>query len=91
MIGLLSILGQQVTMFVSAKSKLITVTTKFTDAGKVFKLVSGAVGTKSATLSATEEFSDRNGSYGKLFPDFSTIVSANLQFSGPSRKKITSS
>lgn len=46
MIGLLSILGQQVTRFVSAKSKIITVTTKFTGVGKVFKLVSGAVGTK---------------------------------------------
>lgn len=75
MIGLLSILGQQVTMFVSAKSKLITVTTKFTDAGKVIELVPGAVGTKSAYLSAAED------------PDFSTILSANLQFSGPSREK----
>jgi hypothetical protein len=89
--GLLSILGQQVTMFVSAKSKLITVTTKFTDAGKVIELVPGAVGTKSAYPSAAEEFTERNNSYGKLLPDFSTIVSANLQFSGPSRKKITSS
>jgi len=90
-IGLLSILGQQVTMFVPSRSKFITVTTKFTDAGKVFELVPGAVGTKSAYLSATEEFTDRNNSYDKLLPDFSTIGSANLKFSGPSHKKITRS
>lgn len=58
---------------ITDNSKLVSTTT-FTDAGRVYELISGSVGAKSAGALTTEGYSNGNGSYGKLLPDIGIII-----------------
>lgn len=68
-------------LHVSASGKEITLTddsqvqttTTFTDAGRVFELVSGSQGNVYSTLNANG-YSANSGSYGKLLPDIGVLL-----------------
>lgn len=54
-------------------SKLITTTT-FTDAGRVYELVTGSLGALSSGKKNDNGYTDGSGSYGKLLPDIGVII-----------------
>ena len=47
---------------------------QFCEAGRVFQLISGSQGTKTATPLTSEGYSLNSGSYGWLLPDIGTII-----------------
>lgn len=58
---------------ITDNSKLISTTT-FTDAGRVYDLVSGSVGALSSGKKNDDGYTDGSGSYGKLLPDIGVIL-----------------
>ena len=49
-------------------------TTTFSDAGRVYELISGSVGAKSSGAKTDEGYTLGSGSYGKLLPDIGIIL-----------------
>ena len=62
--------GAEITL--TDNSQIVTTTT-FTDAGRVFELVSGSAGTVYTGLE-TNGYSGNSGSYGKLLPDIGILL-----------------
>ena len=62
--------GEEITL--TDNSQIVTTTT-FTDAGRVFELISGSVGNAYTGLDANG-FTNGSGSYGKLLPDIGIIL-----------------
>ena len=62
--------GAEITL--TDNSQVVTTTT-FTDAGRVFELVSGSQGTVYSTLNSNG-YSANSGSYGKLLPDIGVLL-----------------
>ena len=54
-------------------SKLVSTTT-FTDAGRVYELITGSLGAKSSGALTTDGYSNGYGSYGKMLPDIGVII-----------------
>jgi len=54
-------------------SKIITTTT-FTDAGRVYDLITGSLGALSSGKKNDSGYTDGSGSYGKLLPDIGVIL-----------------
>lgn len=64
--------GQTYTKTLTDNSKVASTVT-FTDAGRVYELVSGSLGTVNTSLN-NNGFTVDNGSYGKLLPDVGVIL-----------------
>jgi len=62
--------GNEITL--TDNSKIVTTTT-FTDAGRVFELISGSTGVAYTSLD-DNGYTDGSGSYGKLLPDIGVIL-----------------
>lgn len=62
--------GEEITL--TDNSKVVTTTT-FTDAGRVFELVSGSLGNVYTSLE-TNGYTGNSGSYGKLLPDIGVLL-----------------
>lgn len=62
--------GEEITL--TDNSKVVTTTT-FTDAGRVFELVSGSLGNVYTSLD-TNGYTGNSGSYGKLLPDIGVLL-----------------
>ena len=63
--------GNELTL--TDNSQVVTTTT-FTDAGRVFELISGSAGTLSGGKKTSDGYTDGSGSYGKLLPDVGIIL-----------------
>jgi len=64
--------GQTYVKTLTDNSKVASTVT-FTDAGRVYELVSGSLGTLNTSLN-NNGYSENNGSYGKLLPDVGVIL-----------------
>lgn len=60
-----------------------TSTITFTEAGRVFNIISGSAGTKNTSVNASG-FTSASGSYGWLLPDIGTILLNNAALTAPS-------
>ena len=69
----LSIKGALGTVELTDNSNYVT-SVQFNEAGRVFQLISGSAGVKSANTLNTEGYSVDSGSYGWLLPDIGTIL-----------------
>ena len=69
----LSISGTLGTVELTDNSNYVT-SVQFNEAGRVFQLISGSAGVKSANTLNTEGYSVDSGSYGWLLPDIGTIL-----------------
>ena len=69
----LSISGTLGTVTLTDNSNYVT-SVQFNEAGRVFQLISGSAGVKSANTLNTEGYSVDSGSYGWLLPDIGTIL-----------------
>jgi len=49
-------------------------TVTYTDAGRVYELITGSLGTKSSAAKNDNGFTEGSGSYGKLLPDIGVIL-----------------
>jgi hypothetical protein len=70
----LELSGSLGTIFLTDDSQVVASTT-FTDAGRVYNLISGSAGSKVTTAATTTDgWSLNSGSYGWLLPDIGTII-----------------
>jgi len=69
----LNVSGSSTTLQLTDNSQ-ITTTTTFTDAGRVYELISGSVGNLSAGKKQADGYTNGSGSYGKLLPDVGVIL-----------------
>jgi len=78
----LELSGSLGTIFLTDDSQVVASTT-FTDAGRVYNLISGSAGSKVTTTATTADgWSLNSGSYGWLLPDIGTIILNPVALSG---------
>jgi hypothetical protein len=78
----LELSGSLGTIFLTDDSQVVASTT-FTDAGRVYNLISGSAGSKVTTAATTTDgWSLNSGSYGWLLPDIGTIILNPVALSG---------
>lgn len=65
--------GSSASLRLTDNSNIITTTT-FTDAGRVYELVTGSLGNLSAGKKNSQGYTQNSGSYGKLLPDVGLIL-----------------